>query len=136
MICSFYNAGIFSPSLSKVTVDKIDELGMDYPIFCRQCPECPPIQECPTKALQRNENGVVFLEKIDCIGCGNCVTACLFKAIKMADSKPVICDLCGGNPICAKRCPTNALVYEESEFFSETPIEAFKNLSVRWRIDA
>jgi Fe-S-cluster-containing dehydrogenase component len=27
----------------------------------------------------------------------------------------VICDLCGGDPACVKRCATGAIVYEETD---------------------
>jgi len=48
------------------------------------------------------------------IGCGSCVQACPFGNMKwdFVSSRPVKCDLCGGDPMCAKFCPEKALVYE------------------------
>jgi Fe-S-cluster-containing hydrogenase component 2 len=54
----------------------------------------------------------------------------------MWKSKPLICDLCNGDPACVKRCPTEALRFEEAEFFSESPEETFSKLRKEWEIDA
>ena len=134
MVCSFRHEERFSPSLSRVTVIKVDEFGMDYPVFCRQCGTCPPVDGCPTDALTA-ENGMVVLDKEACTGCGICIEACTYGAIKMDEStKPLICDLCGGEPVCAERCPTEAITFEEAEAFSETPEDAFRELRERWGI--
>jgi Fe-S-cluster-containing dehydrogenase component len=64
------------------------------------------------------------------------VTACNYDAIKLdASSRPLICDLCGGEPECVKRCPTNALRFEESGVFTETLGDAFSRLKTEWNID-
>ena len=133
MVCSFHHEGRFSPSLSRVTVIKEDEFGMDYPVFCRQCRTCPPVEICPTGALKTD--GIIMLDKEACTGCGICIEACTYNAIKMDEStKPQICDLCGGEPVCAERSPTKAIKYEEAEVLSETPEDAFRELRGRWGI--
>ncbi len=133
MVCSFRHEGRFSPSLSRVTVIKEDEFGMDYPVFCRQCHICQPVESCPTGALKTD--GIIMLDEEACTGCGICIEACIYNAIKMDEStKPLICDLCGGEPVCAERCPTEAITFEEAEVFSETPEDAFRELRERWSI--
>lgn len=135
MVCSFWHEEKFSPTLSRVTVIKVDEKGVDYPVFCRQCPTCPPEEACPTDAFKRTPEGVVDVDDDACNGCGQCVAACGFAAVKLnLESKPVVCDLCGGSPICVERCPTGAILYEEAGFFDETPDEAFSRLLGRWGI--
>jgi len=126
---------MYSPSLSRVTVIKEDRDGMDYPIFCRHCDYCPAIERCPTGALERTEPGMINLVEDVCTGCGICVEACTFGAIKLDGSyKPLICDHCGGDPRCVARCPTKALSFEESKPFTEKPEEVFTRLRREWRI--
>lgn len=137
MVCSFHHKKRFSPSLSRVTVIKEDKYGLDYPIFCHQCDPCPSITACPAGALTRTELGIVTVDEEACTGCGACVEACVFDAVKLDESsKPLICDLCGGEPVCAERCPTKALIFAESEEAVSRPEEAFGELLRRWGIDA
>ena len=131
MVCSFHHTKRFSPESSRVTVIKDDRLGLDYPLMCRQCNDCPPMEACTAQAITREE-GVVKVDRQACIGCGLCVDDCRLGAVKLHDSKALICDLCGGDPRCVARCPTGALSYAESPEFTETPWEAFDRLKEEW----
>ncbi len=134
MVCSFFHEKIFNPCLSRITVFKEDKLGFDYPITCRQCSVCPPIELCTATALKKRE-GVIQIVNGMCIGCGTCVKSCNYGAVKLnVEGKPVICDLCGGKPKCVSRCPTGALEYIDVEEFSETLDEARHKLSKSWGI--
>ena len=135
MVCSFHHAAKFSPSLSRVTVTKDDRYGLDYPVMCRQCATCPPMETCPVQAITRTASGVTHADHDACIGCGRCVEECTYGAVKLTAGKPLICDLCGGDPECVKRCPTGALTFAESPEFTETPDEAFRMLKERWAMD-
>ncbi|RLG79461.1 MAG: 4Fe-4S dicluster domain-containing protein [Thermoprotei archaeon] len=110
--CSFAHEGVFSPSLSRISVVKDDRMGMDYPVVCRMCSPAPCIKACPHNALVQTEEGIIRVIEERCTGCGRCVKACPFGAVKMhpAKAKPLICDLCGGGePVCVLKCPTGAL---------------------------
>ena len=131
MVCSFHHTKTFSPEASRVTVIKEDRLGLDYPLMCRQCSDCPPTEACPAKALTRLE-GVIKVDLQACIGCGVCVEECRHGAVKLHEGKALICDLCGGDPRCVARCPTGALRYAESPELRETPREAFERLKKEW----
>lgn len=135
MICSFHHEAKFSPSPSRVRVIKEDKYGLDYPVFCHQCKPCPSVDACPTGALTKSELGVIQVDGSVCNGCGACVDACIFDAVHLDESsKPLVCDLCGGEPLCVKRCPTGALTLTDSEGF-ERPEGVFRELLRRWGID-
>ncbi|MEL7656272.1 MAG: electron transfer flavoprotein subunit alpha [Bacillota bacterium] len=58
------------------------------------------------------------IKKNICTGCGDCVEACPFSAIKINEHRVTVlenCRLCG---ICVKLCPVSALVLEESNSFT------------------
>ena len=51
------------------------------------------------------------------MGCKVCTIACPFGTINYNSStgKVVKCDLCGGDPYCAKACPTGAITYVDAD---------------------
>ncbi|MDR0478117.1 MAG: electron transfer flavoprotein subunit alpha [Desulfobulbaceae bacterium] len=52
---------------------------------------------------------MILVDQETCVGCGDCVDACPFAAITMADDRPVIgdaCTLCGA---CVDACPSGSL---------------------------
>jgi Fe-S-cluster-containing hydrogenase component 2 len=83
------------------TIDKANKITV-----CTQCGEC--IDVCSTQALTRDKNGVVQLNKKNCVGCFICVGFCLELAMMMHHDvhEPFKCVACGQ---CAKNCPTNAI---------------------------
>ena len=94
-----------SPALSRIKVEN----KATYPNInvCNQCGAC--IEVCPTKALERDANGIVQVRKDKCTSCLMCVGFCpsasmLFNGAKQTE--PFKCISCG---ICAKACPTGAL---------------------------
>ena len=131
MVCSFEHTHEFSPSNARITVYKDDRNGLDYPVMCHQCDECPPIEVCPTKAITKTAEGWISVDSQKCIACGLCLEVCKYDAIKLKE-KALICDLCGGEPECVKRCPTGSLEYIESPEPKETPVIVFQRLREMW----
>ncbi|MFP3309916.1 MAG: 4Fe-4S dicluster domain-containing protein [Acidilobus sp.] len=110
--CSYEHEGVFSRSLSRISVITYERLGFDYPVVCQQCEPAPCVELCPTGALSKGKLGEVNLDKGKCIGCRVCSEVCPYGAARMEPREaryPLICDLCGGEPMCVARCPTNAL---------------------------
>lgn len=87
---------------------------------CRHCPpgkaEC--VLACRKKAFVRVSQGILGIDARKCDGCGACVKACSFQAIKLVDGKAGKCDLCyaaGFRHKCINACIKENLVIEESE---------------------
>jgi carbon-monoxide dehydrogenase iron sulfur subunit len=114
--CVARHDGRFGTATARIRVTKIEHLGVDQPHVCRLCRRAPCVTACPTNALYKDKDTeAVLLRPDDCIGCAACVDACPFG---MADLHPetglaLICDLCGGDPVCVKRCATGAIAYAD-----------------------
>lgn len=81
---------------------------------CVHCAERPCIPVCPHNALIAFPNGRVDLIEPRCTGCGHCIAACGYGAIRRAVTLDIAvkCDGCapvGGVPACVPACPSGAL---------------------------
>lgn len=115
LICSFEHYGQINPRMANVTVFEYEKASVAIPIMCLQCenPACEKV--CPVKAIRREENGAVTIHYEKCIGCKMCMNACPLGNIAYhpALRKVYKCDLCGGDPQCAKFCPGGAITFDE-----------------------
>jgi anaerobic carbon-monoxide dehydrogenase iron sulfur subunit len=118
MACSLAKTGMFNPVQSRIWIHQNEE-GRDIPMTCRHCLWPPCEKACPVvgeKAIYQDEQtGIVYISSENCLGCYDCVRACPFDAIRInAEEDQVFkCDLCGGDPECAKWCPTESIKYVE-----------------------
>jgi Fe-S-cluster-containing dehydrogenase component len=95
------------------------------------------MEKCPAKALKRKAEGLVYVDEDECTGCGKCVQACHLGAIKLHPTKhtPLICDQCGGRPLCVEKCPTRALTYMETKMPQPKSVKrVFEETLRRWRM--
>jgi len=89
------------------------------PAPCFHCDRPACVLACPTGAMQKREDGLVFSDPQLCIGCQTCAVACPFghPQLNPATGKIAKCDGCrqrvdaGLWPACALTCPTGALNY-------------------------
>jgi Fe-S-cluster-containing dehydrogenase component len=73
---------------------------------------------CPKNAIHRDPvSGVVLLDDALCVGCRMCVSACPTGAMGFDPNLGLAykCDLCGGDPQCARVCQPGAIEYEAVE---------------------
>ncbi len=82
-------------------------------MVCLQCdtPLCK--DACPNGAIRENEHGILYVDSSICIGCMNCVSACIYGgiAIDPITRKAIKCDHCEGDPACLKACEYGAIEY-------------------------
>jgi len=116
--CVAHHEGRFGLETARIKVSKIEPLGVDHPNVCRLCRRAPCVAACPSDALYKDGiTGAVLILEDECIDCAECVESCPFGVVTMhpGTGKVLICDLCGGDPVCVKRCATGAIVYQSAE---------------------
>lgn len=112
-VCSAVKEGKFYPSRSRIHINNFSFNGYSVPSICFQCPKPDCLKACPQEAIYKDWNDIVLVDRQKCDGCGDCVTACPYGMIEQ-DEKGFAykCDYCGGDPVCAKECPSAAIVYQ------------------------
>lgn len=88
-----------------------------FSMACNHCESPACMSVCPDSCITKKPNGIVLINKTTCSGCGKCVTACPFDAIKInpITAKADKCDMCynrqlqGKTTICVSACPVQAL---------------------------
>jgi len=117
LACSFKHSSEFSLAHSRVRTIYHPEDDLTVPEICLQCVDAACMKSCPSKAIYVDDDlGCVLVNYSRCVGCLSCVGACPFGNM-LQDAGKVghvfKCDLCGGDPVCARFCPTGALTYVE-----------------------
>ncbi len=104
--CSKKHEGRIWPEASRIRVFMLVP-GVEVPHLCTQCSNYPCVESCPVDALSvHEETGAVNVDNEKCTACGLCIKACPGTIPHLHPNKKyvVICDLCGGEPECAKIC--------------------------------
>jgi Fe-S-cluster-containing hydrogenase component 2 len=84
------------------------------PVTCLQCDDAACVKSCLVNAITRDpETGAMSIDHEKCVRCFACVAACPFGCSLVDETHDLVvkCDLCQGDPVCAKFCPTKALEY-------------------------
>src|SRR5882724_11266525 len=106
---------------------------------CNQCAEPPCVEACPTAAMHQRRDGIVDFDKSICIGCKDCIAACLYDAIFInpEDHSAEKCNLCshrldaGLEPACVTVCPTSAILVGDLDDTSSPLAERLRGSRVR-----
>ncbi|GBE03896.1 tetrathionate reductase subunit B precursor [bacterium BMS3Abin09] len=89
------------------------------PRLCNHCDKAPCIESCEEKALYKNRDGIVMLNKDICTSCQTCYDKCPYNAIS---ADPITgeaqkCDFCysrlkrGEQPVCVMSCMGKAIMF-------------------------
>jgi ferredoxin-type protein NapH len=113
MVCSARQTQTVAPSLAAIQTIRSNDLGKNFTLACLHCRDPLCISACPSRAIEKGENGVVRVNPQLCTGCGICTLVCPAAApMQSPVGGPVIkCDLCGGSPKCVRHCPEKALTF-------------------------
>jgi len=115
-VCSAVKETMFIPSNARIHINNFSLNGYSVPSICFQCPNAECLLACLQRAISKNEDGVVVVDRDKCDGCGDCVVACPYGMIQQnAQGRVYKCDYCGGDPACVKECYPGALVYLEAD---------------------
>ncbi len=87
--------------------------------MCLQCKEPKCLLACPEKAIVKDENDIILIDRQLCTGCKKCLDHCTVGAIMYySDFNVAIkCDGCIQDrirkevPACVQACPMNCLTY-------------------------
>ena len=112
--CTFFHEGEFNPRRARVKVIVRSREGINAPLVCTQCKTC--LDACKRGALTWDEQaGIVRVNAEKCNACALCASACPQGAIMMdpISKTAKICDLCNGDPECAKWCFEKVLKFEQ-----------------------
>lgn len=88
-----------------------------YSATCNHCETPACVADCPSGAMQKDDDGTVQRDQNVCIGCGTCVKSCPYEVPIMLEEENISgkCDSCkafrdqGSNPVCVDACPMRAL---------------------------
>jgi len=113
-ICSIFKEKKVNWSKSRIRHIRIEPT-FDIAIACRKCETPLCIKACPREAIIEQTDGSVSIDKDKCNGCGWCIEACNFGALKLDwNAKCAFaCDFCAeyDQPKCVEFCPYDALEF-------------------------
>lgn len=117
LICSMIHENFIQRSKSRLKVYKFENEVISIPMICEHCEDPPCVHICPVEAINKSqETRTVSMDVEKCTGCRECMKACPYYAIQFDPERNVafICDLCGGEPTCAKVCIQGAIEWVDS----------------------
>lgn len=94
-----------------------------FSLACNHCEKPACVANCPSGAMQKSDDGTVFIDYAECIGCGTCVKSCPYGVPVLQEDKNTSgkCDGCkafrdaGQNPVCVDACVMRAIGWGDME---------------------
>ncbi|MCR4427050.1 MAG: 4Fe-4S dicluster domain-containing protein [Firmicutes bacterium] len=106
LVCAIAHFRVFNPTRSRI---RITRDGQNEKIgVCIHCVDTPCVAACPRGAILASD-GDVLVDEARCDLCGRCAPACRYGGLHITRETVLICDMCHGDPQCAKYCVTGAI---------------------------
>lgn len=116
MACNVAHGDGLAPARARLRLEK-RSLVLDLVVVCAHGAGCELecMEACPVGAISLGASGAIVIDERTCTMCGSCGPACPYDII-WYDSvgKAHKCDLCGGEPSCARYCLLGALEHREA----------------------
>jgi Fe-S-cluster-containing dehydrogenase component len=119
----------------KVPPKRVKETSGEAYVFmsCYHCEKALCVSACPSGAMQKRDDGIVFVDQELCVGCKTCIQACPWGAPQWnpETGKVVKCDYCkdrvdqGLQPACVSVCITGCLEFGETDDMSSVKRQRF-----------
>lgn len=98
---------------------------------CNHCENPACLASCPTGAIKKRDDGIVYIDPDVCEGSRNCIVACPYDVPQYnpETNKTHKCDFCmerideGLNPICVDSCTLRVLTHGDMYEMEETGLE-------------
>lgn len=95
---------------------------------CFHCEKPWCVAACPTGAMRKRDDGIVFVARDECVGCKACIRACPWGAPQWEpEARQVVkCDFCmdrvdqGLEPACVAACITGCLSFGKAVDLPQT----------------
>ncbi|AOM83569.1 DMSO/selenate family reductase complex B subunit [Salisediminibacterium beveridgei] len=112
-------------------------------ISCNHCDSPKCVENCPTGAMHKREDGIVDYDHEKCVGCKMCLWSCPYDGpVYLEDEGKVAkCDFCkdlideGEDPVCVSACTMRAIEYGDidelrAKYGTNSSIRYFPELDV------
>ena len=98
-----------------------------FSLACMHCDKPACVAVCPTGAIKKRPDSIVFIDQSLCNGCQECAKICPYNAIGFHPHNhwAEICDLCvkrldkGLSPFCVQYCMSRALFFGTEDEFQQ-----------------
>jgi NapH/MauN family ferredoxin-type protein len=111
-VCGGRESGHAAPEAARILNVPNPVTGGSVAVFCQHCLDPRCLAACPQGAVFRAGTGRVTIDASRCVNCGICQEACVEAAPLHGPAGDIRkCDLCGGDPACARLCPQQALEF-------------------------
>lgn len=130
-------------SLQKdVAIGTFPDLSLVFlPRICQHCENAPCLSSCPSEAISRRDDGIVFLDEEACDGCKSCIHACPYEALSFNEKNNTSskCNLCahriddGLLPFCVVCCEGQAIIFGDLND-PESEVSKIKLTSATFRL--